>query len=509
MVYRSYSAALNGIEATTVTVETEVSRGVHFYLVGLPDSAVRESQQRISAALRVVNAKIPGKRITINLAPANIKKEGSSFDLSIAIGILAATGQYHFPNLESYMIMGELALDGSLRPVPGALSIALHAANSSFKRSIFPLQSAYEACEADNIEVYGLTTLQEVIALLSGERSIEPLKRECNRGQFGEIEYISLFEDIKGQFYAKRALEVAAAGSHNILLVGAPGSGKSMMAQALPSILPPLERDEAIESTMIHSLIQRKGSPSGLIYQRAFRAPHYSSSPTSIMGGGARANPGEISLAHNGVLYFDELSEFTPKLLEMLRQPMEDREISISRAHYKVTYPANFMFVASMNPCPCGFFGVTDGDCHCTPYALSRYLSKISGPLLDRIDIRVEVLPVEKETLLHESKGETSKEIAERVAKARAIQRARFSGAERRTNSQMGPREIKLFCKLDRDGHRVLSKAIDTLNLSARGYSRALKVARTIADLDSSKEIKLAHIAEAIQYRVALRTINS
>ncbi|MFA5713847.1 MAG: YifB family Mg chelatase-like AAA ATPase [Bacteroidales bacterium] len=502
MVFRSYCAALNGIEAITVTVETELSRGISFYLVGLPDSAVRESQQRISAALRVVNSKIPGKRITINLAPANIKKEGSSFDLSIAVGILAATGQYHFPNLESYMIMGELALDGSLRPVPGALSIAIHAANSSFKKAIFPLKSAYKACEAEGIEVYGLTTLQEVISLLSGEKRIEPLKRDVEAESKREAEYQLSFDHIKGQAYAKRALEVAAAGSHNLLFIGSPGSGKSMMAQALPSILPPLEREEAIESTMIHSLVQREESSTGLIYQRAFRAPHYSCSPISIMGGGSKANPGEISLAHNGVLYFDELPEFSPRVLEMLRQPMEDRKISISRAHYKVTYPASFMFVASMNPCPCGYRSLSNGRCHCTPYSISRYLSKISGPLIDRIDIIIEVLPVEKELLTGDIKGESSKEIAKRVAQARDVQRKRFGRGGCNTNSVMGPKELQLFCQLDREGQKLLSKAVDSLNLSARGYSRALKVARTIADLDSSQKIEVAHIAEAIQYRI-------
>lgn len=501
MLSRTYCAVCYGVEAVTVTIEVDVTLGINFYLVGLPDSAVRESQQRISTALRTIDAKIPGKKITINLAPADIKKEGSSFDLAIAVGILAASGQYNLFNLESFMIVGELALDGSLRPVPGALSIAMHAAEEQFAACIFPLESAYEACEASNIEVYGAKNIKEVVAILMGEGDFSPLlpNEQVAESVVTEIPDFAL---IKGQEYVKRGVEIAAAGGHNLLMCGAPGSGKSLIAKAIAGILPPLERREAIETTVVYSLSHRvrERTHVGLIRSRPFRAPHYSSSAVSIIGGGQKALPGEISLAHNGVLYLDELPEFSGRLLEMLRQPLEERVVSISRARYKVTYPCNFMLVASMNPCPCGYYGLPGDRCICTPYMVTRYLSKISGPLMDRIDIDIAVNPIPSERLLSGSLAEASSVVRERVIAARTLQYNRFEGRIS-TNSQMSSGEIAQFCKIGKEERGLITMAIDRFNLSARGFDKILKVARTIADLDGSSDIKSAHLAEAIQYR--------
>ncbi len=518
MLCRTYCASCIGIEAITVTVEVDVSQGISFYLVGLPDSAVRESQQRISTALHTLDAKIPGKRITINLAPADIKKEGSAFDLPIAIGILAASGQYTFNELSRYLMMGELALDGSLRAVPGALTVAIHAARESFDACIFPVDSAYEACEAGGIEVYAVRNLKEVISILSGEGKIKPIDPENDNftggfagrstdgitggitGGTTDERGVPDFAHIKGQEYVKRGLEIAAAGSHNALLCGSPGSGKSLMARALPGILPLMEREEAIETSMIYSVSGKKCSIPGLLKERPFRAPHYSASAISIIGGGNKAAPGEISLAHNGILYLDELPEFSPKLLEMLRQPMEDRYISISRIRYQIEYPCNFMLIASMNPCPCGFYGLSGDRCTCMPYVITRYRSRISGPLMDRIDIHLSVQPVSEDNLLSDDVAEPSEAILQRVINARSIQKLRFEGSSR-TNSQMTPAQIRLHCKLDASGKKLLSAAITKLGLSGRGYSKILKVARTIADLDGCNSISSLHLAEAIQYR--------
>lgn len=509
MLCRTYCASCIGIEAITVTVEVDVSQGISFYLVGLPDNAVRESQQRISTALHTLDAKIPGKRITVNLAPADIKKEGSAFDLPIAIGILAASGQYTFSSLSRYLMMGELALDGSLRAVPGALAVAIHAAKESFDACIFPVDSAYEACEAGGIEVYAARNLKEVISILSGENTIKPIDPEVDgalsNGKLSknltpDQRGIPDFAHVKGQEHVKRGLEIAAAGGHNALMCGSPGSGKSLMARAFPGILPFMERDEAIETGMIYSVAGKKTTSQGLMRERPFRAPHYSASAISIIGGGNRAIPGEISLAHNGILYLDELPEFSPKLLEMLRQPMEDRSVSISRIRYQVIYPCNFMLVASMNPCPCGFYGLPGDRCSCMPYAVTRYRSRVSGPLMDRIDIHLSVQPVTQENLLSESVAEESESIMKRVTKARVIQKHRFQG-NTYTNSQMTPAQIRQYCKLDANGKKLLSAAIAKLGLSARGYSKVLKVARTIADLDGCNSISSLHLAEAIQYR--------
>lgn len=502
MLCRTYSAACIGIDAITIVVEVDVSQGISFYLVGLPDSAVRESQQRISTALQTIDARIPGKRITVNLAPADIRKEGSSFDLAIAVGILAASGQYSFEGLGNFMIMGELALDGSLRPVPGALSVAIHAAAESFKACVFPVESAYEACEAVNIDVYAANNIKEVISILSGEGCHVPLKPSDVGTEDSLDPDIPDFADIKGQEYIKRGLEIAAAGSHNVLMCGAPGSGKSLMAKAMAGILPPLGRSEAVETTMIYSVSGRERGCQGLVRKRPFRAPHYSSSAISIVGGGVKALPGEISLAHNGLLYLDELPEFSGRLLEMLRQPLEDRRVSISRARYKVTYPCNFMLVASMNPCPCGYYGLPGDRCSCTPYGVAKYVSRISGPLMDRIDLNVEVNPIPGDRLLGEERAEVSGKIRARVIAAREIQYNRFKG-KINTNSQMSPADIARYCPLGPSEKQLVSVAINRLNLSARGFSKILKVARTIADLDNSAKILVSHLAEAIQYRAA------
>ena len=509
MLCRTYCASCIGIEAITVTVEVDVSQGISFYLVGLPDNAVRESQQRISTALHTLNAKIPGKRITVNLAPADIKKEGSAFDLPIAIGILAASEQYTFSSLSRYLMMGELALDGSLRAVPGALAVAIHAARESFDACIFPIDSAYEACEAEGIEVYAVKNLKEVISILTGEGIIKPINPELDefissakltKSLTPDQRGIPDFAHIKGQDYVKRGLEIAAAGGHNALMCGSPGSGKSLLARAFPGILPFMERAEAIETGMIYSVSGKKNLSPGLMRERPFRAPHYSASAISIIGGGIKSMPGEISLAHNGVLYLDELPEFSPKLLEMLRQPMEDRVVSISRIRYQISYPCNFMLIASMNPCPCGFYGLSGDRCTCMPYAITRYRSRISGPLMDRIDIHLSVQPVSEENLLSDAISESSESIMQRVINARAIQKLRFETSAY-TNSRMTPAQIRKYCKLDSNGKKLLATAISKLGLSARGYSKVLKVALTIADLDGSSSISNLHLAEAIQYR--------
>lgn len=500
MLRRAFCATCIGVDAITVTVEVDVSPGISFFLVGLPDSAVRESQQRIGTALHTVGAKLPGKKIVINMAPADLKKEGSSFDLAIAMGILAASDQYLFNTLEDYVILGELALDGTIRQVKGALPIAVHAKEEGFRGCIFPVGSAKEALEMDGIEIYGVTHIEEVISILSGEGSVEPMRPQAENAKPGSMFNIPDFKEIRGQESAKRGLEIAAAGSHHLIMSGPPGSGKTFMARALAGILPKMTSAESVETSKIYSVAGKSCSNGGLIKERPFRSPHHSASLYAITGGGVTSMPGEISLAHNGVLYLDEIPEFPRSVLEVLRQPMEEREISISRLKYKLTYPANFMLIASMNPCPCGFYGQPGDRCTCGAAQVARYRSKISGPLMDRIDLQIEVQPVPAERLTGEDGSESSSKIRERVEAARMIQNKRFMG-EYNTNAQIPAGDLKKYCKIGRNETQFLCAAISKLNLSARAYSRILKVARTIADLDGGDFISLSHLSEALLYR--------
>lgn len=502
MFTKVFCAYCIGIEAITITVEVNVSQGITFNLVGLPDSAVKESKQRIGTALLSVSCKIPGKRIVINLAPADIRKVGSSFDLAIAIGIIEASGQHHFPSLESYIFAGELSLDGNLRAISGALSISEHAVRNGFKKVILPYESAQEASLINGVRVYGARNLEEVISILLNDPSAMPFNYPVETELNLENDYEIDFSQIKGQAAAKRGVEIAAAGGHNLLLSGIPGIGKSMLAKAIPSILPKMSLEEAIETTKIYS-IAGKVYNSRLMFERPFRNPHHSTTITSISGGGVNSSPGEVSLAHNGVLYLDELPEFPRRVLEFLRQPLEDRVISVSRLKNKIKYPANFMLVASMNPCPCGYFGDSTGRCSCTASSIVRYRSRVSGPVLDRIDLRIDVLPVSANLLISNREEESSAIIRERVALARVLQRDRFKGRVE-TNSNMSLNDIKTYCSLNNVEQKLLSNAAEKLNLSARGFNKILKVARTIADLDAEEKILSSHLSEAINLRGVL-----
>jgi len=501
MLCKTYCGACVGVEVIGVTVEVSVSQGINFFLVGLPDSAVKESQQRITTALASVGGRIPGKRVVINMAPADLRKEGSSFDLAIAVGILAASEQYEFPALGSYFIMGELALDGTLRKVSGALPMTLYAKTMGFKGCIFPHESALEGTGVDGISMYAANNLAEVISILKEEGRIEPLrKEEIDISVKSFIADIPDFCDVKGQEFARRGLEIAAAGGHNILLCGGPGSGKSLMAKAFAGILPPLSCDETLSTSIIYSIAGMLNSGEGLIKVRPFRSPHHSSSMVAVVGGGARAMPGEISLSHNGVLYLDELPEFPRHILENLRQPLEDKVVTISRQRYKLTYPCNFMLVASMNPCPCGYYGQPGDRCRCTPHAIFKYLSRISGPLLDRMDMHIEVTPVPESLLLSDTRSEESRSIRERVCIAREIQQKRY-GAKFNSNAMIGAAELGAYCKIGDNEKKFLATVIKKFNLSARAYARILKVSRTIADMESSDFISLKHLSEAVLYR--------